>query len=135
MSTVTARDLITNAGRRANILAAEEAFNASDMVDALTLLNQMLAGFNTMGIQYVHVDLALTDVVNVPDEQLRNVTLMFCDELADDYGVALSERFMDQIYKAKLALQAGFLVVNPAVPDRALRNRLYGWWTGQSGTG
>src|SRR6185369_2887285 len=105
----TARDIINRAARRINVLAAEEALSFAEMADALQIFNDMLVAFGPMGIGYVHATLALTDTVNFPDEQLRNVMLMLANELADDFGVTLGQKIVSDIDQAKLELQAAFL--------------------------
>lgn len=124
----TAADIVTRASRRINVLAAEEALTSAEMVDGLQILNDLLFAFYAMGIQYVHVALAQTDTVNVPDEQVRNVILMLCSELADDFGLTVGQKLAEDIRSAKLELQSAYLVINPAVPDKALRRRLFGWY-------
>lgn len=124
----TANDIITQAVRRINVLAGEEVLSAAEMFDNLATFNGLLFNFGPMGIQYVHQTLAQTDIVNFPDEQLRNVMLMLANELADEYGVTLGVKIAGDIQAAKLALQAAYLVVDPAVPDKGLRNRRWGWY-------
>ena len=124
----TALDIIERAADRIGVLAGEEVLTSAEASDALTMLNDMLFGFGPMGIQYVHTALALTDTVNFPDEQIRNVAIMFCIDLADDYAITLDNDLKDQIREARLALQAAYLNVNPAVPDRALRVRRPGFY-------
>lgn len=134
MASATARQVIDRAARRINILAAEESLNANEAVDCLQILNDMMFGFGPAGIQYVHTDLAATDTVNVPDEQVRNVTLLLCYELADNFGVNLDAVTAAAIVSAKLELQAYYLQVNPAVPDRSLRRRRMGWFNFSTST-
>ena len=123
----TAGDIINRAARRIGFLANEETLTATEMANALQALNDMLFAFGPMGIRYVHTTLLQTDTLNVPDEQVRNVMLMFCKDLADDYTLALSPSLLADILNAKQELQAAYLVINPAVPDRGLRRRRAGW--------
>lgn len=123
----SANDIINRAARRIGLLANEETLSSSEMYNALQALNAMMAGFGPMGIGYVHTTLGLTDTLNVPDEQVRNVMLMFCKDLADDYTLPLSASLLADILNAKQELQAAYLNINPAVPDRALRRRRPGW--------
>lgn len=124
----TANDIINRAASRVNILAGGEALNATDAAASLQLLNDMMFAFGPMGIHYVHSTLSATTVVNVPDEQIRNLTLMLCNELADSFGVTLGQKIAGDILQAKLELQAAYLHINPAVPDRALRVRRPGFY-------
>lgn len=126
MATATARDIITRAARRINSLEGEEALTAAEAVDGLQILNDMLFAFGPMGIKYAHTALALTDVVNFPDEQLRNVTLMLCRELADDYGITMTPVLMEAIGQAKLELQAAFHIQPPGIIDPALLGNTVG---------
>lgn len=123
MATATAQQIIERAARRINVLAAQEAMTADEMTDALQILNDLLFSFPAKGIQYVHVVLAQTDTVNVPDGQVRNIILMLCDDLADDFGTPITPDLREDIRQARLELQAAYLVIDPAVPDRALRRR------------
>ena len=124
----TASDIINRAASRTNILAANEPLSATDANACLQLMNDMMAGFMPMGIQYVHSTLALTTVVNVPDEQIRNLILMLASEIADNFGITLGQKMAGDIAQAKMQLQAAFLQINPAVPDRALRVRRPGFY-------
>ena len=123
----TAGDVIIRAARRIGLLANEETLSAAEADNALQNLNDMLFGFGPAGIKYVHSTLAWSDTLNFPDEQVRNVMLMFCRDLADDYTLSLSPSLLEAIASAKQELQAAYLVINPAVPDRALRRRRAGW--------
>jgi hypothetical protein len=123
----TASDIISRSARRIGLLANEETLSSAEVTNALQGLNDMLFGFGPAGIAYVHSTLGLTDTLNVPDEQVRNVMLMFCKDLADDYTLALSQSLLTDIFNARNELQAAYLVINPAVPDRALRRRRAGW--------
>lgn len=122
----TANDIINRSMRRIGVLADEEALSAGAMTNALAAFNDMLHGFGPMGIQYAHVTLTATDTVNVPDEQLRNVMILFCKDQADEYQMPISQSLASDINRALLELQAAYLVINPAVPDRALRSRRTG---------
>lgn len=124
MSTQTARQTIERAMKRLGLLSEEETMTAPQAVDGLAMLNDMLQGFPAQGIQYVHAPLGLDTVLNVPDEQTRNVMLMLAEELADPYGKAVSDRLQMQIDAAKRALQAAYYVVPPAQVDDALTNTL-----------
>ncbi len=128
MASATAAQVINRAFRRINVLAAQEAVNANEMTDALETLNDMMFNFTAKGIQYVHVQLAQTDTVNVPDEQVRNVVNLLCDDLADDYGVNITPDLREDIRNSKLELQNCYMVINPAVPDKAIRSRRYGFY-------
>ncbi len=131
---VSAAEVVRRAAKRINVLAGEEALSAAEATDGLQLLNDMLFAFGPKGIQYVHTTLAATDTLNFPDEQIRNVVLMLCDDLADDFGMPISADLREDIRQARLELQAAFLTINPAVPDRALRVRrpgFYDWARGQ----
>jgi hypothetical protein len=124
MSSQTARETIQRALKRLGILSEEEDMTAPQAVDGLAMLNDMLQGFPAMGIQYVHAPLTLDTVLNVPDEQTRNVVLMLAEELADPYGKEIGDRMQGQIDSARRALQAAYYIVPPAQVDDALTNTL-----------
>lgn len=123
----SANDIITRAGRRAQTLAGEEAFTAAEGVDALQLLNDMMHGFGPRGIAYAHTTLLLTDTVNMPDEQIRNLILMMAAELLIDFGLAVTPALDSQITNAKNELQAAYYVSAQAQSDPMLRPR----WPGR----
>ncbi len=120
MATSTAQQLIEDASSRINVLAAQEALNADEMVKGLRILNQMMFSFPARGIQYVHVELAQTDTVNVPDGQVRNVMLLLCDDLADEFGMPISTDLRSDIMRAEQQLQAYYFVATPAKINRGL---------------
>ena len=119
--TATARDLVTKALRWLGILSGEEAASASELLQGVDVLNGMMAGFGPRGIAYTHTTLAATDVVNVPDEQVRNVMFLLGAELAPEYEVELSPARVSQVVNALSQLQAAYYMVEPAPSDLALR--------------
>jgi len=124
MATRSARETITTAFRRIGILSEMEAMSADMANDALTILNDMMQGFPARGIHYVHTPLTLDAVLNVPDEQTRNVMLMLVWELADEYGAELSPKKVADCGEARSALQACYYVVPPAQMDEGIASRL-----------
>lgn len=119
----TANEIINRAARRLGILAESEALSATAGVDALSQLNEMLHGFGPRGIHYAHTTLAASDTVNVPDEQTRNVMLMLCQELAEDYGIEITPQLASEILDARQSLTAAYYTIPRAVGDRALQRR------------
>jgi hypothetical protein len=122
----TANDIINRSMRRIGVLANEEALSAGDMVNALAAFNDMLHGFGPMGIAYAHTTLAASDTVNFPDEQLRNVMILFCKDQADEYQMPISASLATDINRALLELQAAYHVQPPAQFDPILRRHLVG---------
>lgn len=120
MASATAEEVINRAMRRINVLAAEEALSANEMVDALQILNDMMFNFPARGIQYVHIELAQGDTVNVPDSQVRNVMFLLCDDLADEFGMPISADLRTDIVRAENQLQAAYFVSTPAKIGRGL---------------
>ncbi len=116
----TAQQVIERALRTLNVLAAEEAVTANDMVDCLQILNDMMFGFPPRGIQYVHVTLAKGDTVNVPDAQVRNIVFLLADDLADGFGAVISPDLRTDIMRAEQQLQANYFVSEPAKIGRGL---------------
>lgn len=121
----TANDIINRAGRRAKILAGEEAFSAAEASDALQLLNDMMAALGPRGVYYVHAPLTATAAVNMPDEQIRNLILLFAEELMVDYGVAADPVMASLISGALSELQAAYWMQPPADTDPMLRQRRF----------
>ena len=119
----TAREVILRAGRRAKITAGEESLTAAELTDALQLLNDMMHGFGPRGIYYAHTTLAAEDTVNVPDEQMRNLVLLFAEELAIDFGATLGELLATEVLNARNEMQAAYWVQPPADTDPLLRPR------------
>lgn len=123
----TANDIIRRAGKRAKILPDEGEFTASEAVDALQSLNDLMHGFGPMGIAYAHRTLEATDTVNMPDEQLRNLVLLLVKELALDFATALEPALEAEIENARSQLQAAYFMQRPGLVDTALLPRRFGW--------
>lgn len=121
MATSTARQVIEDALHYIRILGEDDSMTDSQAARGLRVMNQMMHGFNTEGVQYVHSDLALTDTVNVPDEQVRNVALMLARAMSLEYGKTLGENLASEIVRAKGALQAFYYKVRPAKSEISLR--------------
>lgn len=124
MATRSARQTITTALRRIGILAEMESMSADQGNDALTTLNDMMQGFPSRGIPYVHEALTLDSALNVPDEQTRNVMLMLAWELLDEYGKQPSPKLVSDCAEARNALQACYYMADPAQLDSGIENRL-----------
>lgn len=118
--TATASDIINRAAKTINVLGAQEALQADEAVDGLQLLNDMMHGFGPRGIHYAHVTLAATDTVNMPDELLRNLVLLLADDMADGYGMLVSQDLRMDITRAEQQLQAAYYSVPPAKTGRGL---------------
>ncbi|WP_299109811.1 hypothetical protein [uncultured Bradyrhizobium sp.] len=124
----TANDIINRAARRIGVLAESEALSADALVDALGQLNEMLHSFGPRGIHYAHTTLAAgSDTVNVPDEQIRNVMLLLCQEMADEYAVSISQQLASAILDARQSLQAAYYTIPKTVGDKALMRRTAGY--------
>jgi len=120
MASATAQQVIVRAAQRINILAAQEALDATEMADSLQIMNDMMFNFPARGIQYVHTQLAQGDTVNVPDAQVRNIVFLLADELADGFGMPISADLREDITRAEQQLQAFYYVVPPAKNGRGL---------------
>lgn len=131
----SSRDLINKAAKRCNILASEEALNAAEMQDALVMLNDMMSNFGPRGIPYVHTALALTDTINMPDEVLRDLMLVFCIDLADDYGIGLNPNTQMECQAAIKTLQAYYYLARPGIIDPVLRQRRWSFFSISRGGG
>jgi hypothetical protein len=83
----------------------------------------MMNGFEAEGIQYTHTDLGLDDVVNVPDFLVRSVEWMLIDDIADEYGKALTDRQQMQVERARLNLQGYYFRIPRANSDDGILNR------------
>ncbi len=129
MSSATAEEVINRANRRVGNLAAQESLNANEMTDSLQMLNGMMFAFPPRGIQYVHVELAQTDTVNVPDAQVRNVELLLCTELAQAFELPIRPELASDIMRAEQQLQAYYFVSTPAKIGRGLLRWPYGLYS------
>lgn len=122
----TAQQTISGALRWLGIIASEETASAAELVQGLDTLNGMLFGFGPRGIAYAHTMLAATDVVNAPDEQIRNVMFLLANELAPEYETPLGDSRQMQVMDALSQLQAAYFLPVEAPTDPALRPRWFG---------
>lgn len=80
---MSARDVIEDGLRKLTILQAGEAASASEASDGLDVLNDMLHGWPT---DLQHVDLTLSDDLQVPPDHLRAIKFNFAIEYASQFG-------------------------------------------------
>jgi hypothetical protein len=123
MATRTARNVIEDAFHRMGFISEDEGLTAEQTDRALTLLNDMMNGWEAEGIQYTHTDLGLDDVVNVPDFLVRSAVWMLIDDIADEYGKALTDRQQMQVARARTNLQGYYFRIPQAQTDEGIRNR------------
>jgi hypothetical protein len=129
MSTSTARQVITDAFHSMGFISEDEALTAEQASRGLRVMNQMMQGWPAEGIPYVHAALTLDTIVNVPDELVPSTTWMLVDELAMEYGKALTDRQQMQVDRARNSLQSNYYRVPPAQLDEGIRpNWPPGYW-------
>lgn len=128
MASQTALQVLNRAMRRIKVLAGEEALAAAEMVDGLVTMNGTMQGFSLRGIKYAHSDLAATDTVNMPDEQIDSLVWLIAEALAPEYGYEFTSQEAVHVVGALRQLQAAYYVPAPAVPDIGLRRARYGWF-------
>lgn len=121
MATSTAGDVIKDALHLLRVIDEEEGPTANQSARGLRVMNQMMHGWNTIGIQYVHTDLALTDTVNVPDEQILNVGLVLARALSLSFGKVLGKTLEDSIMTAENGLRSFYYKVKPAASELSLQ--------------
>jgi hypothetical protein len=121
MATRTARYCITRAFRFMGLISEDEGLTADQASEALSIMNDMMNGWNAEGIQYVHSDLTLDTTVNVPDELVESTWLMLASALADDYGKVFTDKQQRRVDGARNNLQAYYFKVPPAQTDEGLR--------------
>lgn len=123
MATRTARNVLEGAFHRMGFISEDEGLTAEQTDRGLTLMNDMMNGFEAEGIQYTHTDLAIDDVVNVPDFLVRSTEWMLADELADEYGKTLTAREQVQVDRARTNLQGYYFKIPQAQTDEGILNR------------
>ncbi len=123
MATATARTIITRAFRRMGLISEDEGLTAEQTTEALDVLNDMMNGWEAEGIQYSHTDLALDDTVNVPDFLVRSAMWLLADELANEYGKALTDREIVNVERSRSNLQNYYFSIPQAQTDEGILNR------------
>jgi hypothetical protein len=123
MATRTARNVIEDAFHRMAFITEDESITAEQADRAITILNDMMNGWEAEGIQYTHTDLGLDSVVNVPDFLVRSTMWMLADDLASEYGKTLTARQQMDVDRARSALQAYYYRVPMAQTDAGINSR------------
>lgn len=123
MATRTARDLITDAFHRIGFISEDEGLTAEQTSRGLSVMNDMMNGWEAEGIQYNHTDLGLDDTVNVPDFLLRSAMWMLADDLASEYGKVLTDRQQVDVANSRSNLQGYYFKIPQAQLDDGIRNR------------
>ncbi len=123
MATRTARNVIEDAFHRIGFISEDEGITAEQAARGLSVLNDMMNGFEAEGIQYTHTDLGLDDTVNVPDFLVRSTMWMLADDLASEYGKVLSQRQQDDVARSRSNLQDYYFKIPQAQTDEGIVNR------------
>jgi hypothetical protein len=126
MATRTARQVITDCFHRMGLISEDEDITAPQGVRGLSVMNDMMNGFDAESISYVHTDLAMDDTVNVPDSLVRSVMWMLLKELADEYGRTLTASQLFEVGNARSNLQSYYFKVQPAQTDDGILGRRVG---------
>ena len=118
--TINARDLITRALLKGNIIARGEEPTPDEADDSLVTLNEMLHAWETDGIHIGHTDLTLDSTIELPDSHIRGLRLLLTVELAPEFEKQLDDITISQADRAKRQLIAEYLVVPDTRFDRTL---------------
>jgi hypothetical protein len=102
----TARSIITRAMRKLKILAGGEDPTSDEADDCLDALNQMLSEWRIDGIDLAHVDLVLTDEVDVPASHRNAIVLNLALRIADDFGAQITPSLANEASNGRAALVA-----------------------------
>lgn len=98
--------------------------------DGLKTLNEMIHAWETDGMHLGHVDLELSDTVQLPDSHIRGVRLLLALEMVDEYDKPLPPLLAGQADRAKRQLLNEYMVIPGAKIDRTLldfeANRAHG---------
>jgi hypothetical protein len=122
----TAHDVITRALRFAGVLASGETAASDDAADALTALNQMLAGWEMEGIRMGLPALALTDTLAIPDAHIEGVVMGLAMVLCQEYGRQPGPVLLTRATRTRQALQAAYFQMPASRGD--LGYQQYTWW-------
>jgi ribosomal protein L39E len=104
----TAKAFIKRAMRRLKYIKAGEEPSSRELNEALETLNQMLHAWELVGLIQGHTDLALTDVLTIPDSHLKGVTLLLAVDLSDTFDIALPEMVFLQAERQRRAMQSAY---------------------------
>lgn len=86
----TALDVVTRAQSKCRVLGIGREPKAAEAALGLDELNDMLAEWEIDGINLAPVELALTDVIDVPRNHLTAIVLALAARIAGTYGAELS---------------------------------------------
>lgn len=119
----TASDIVTRAFRVAGLNTPSDAIAGEDSVNGLSILNAMLYGWATEGIDLAHSTLTLDDTILIPRQYEEAVVYNLATRVSAEYGSALDPRVDIQARRGFRALQAGTLEFDDDMKfDDALQN-------------
>lgn len=113
----TARDIITRALRKTKSYSGGEVVAAQDADDALEALNHMLAEWEIDGIDLAHIELALADTLDVPDNHLNAVVLNLAQRVCEEFGGAITQQLASEAQNGLALLRAYHFTLNDLGSD------------------
>lgn len=123
MATRNAREVIEDAFHKIGMVSEDESLSAEQTARGLIVINDMMHGWESDGIQYQHTDLTITATVNVPDQLVWATQWLMAEALGEEYGKTFTDRQERYITRARQALQAAYYAVPPAQCDEGVINR------------
>jgi len=105
----TVRDIIERAYRKISVVAEDEPMTADQAETALDALNMMMHGWELVGVNVLHADLALTDTFPLQDKFQEGTVYLLSRRLADSNATAAPET--DEFLRQ---LQAAYMLVDEA---------------------
>jgi len=126
----TALDVVKGALGFLGVLGAGESPSAEDGADGLALLNTMMRGFPTDGIDYAHTTMtALADAVPMPDECEMHLQFMLAAYWAPKFGKTPNPMVIERADNGRRYLQGRYRALRPVRIDAGLDERRYGSMT------
>jgi hypothetical protein len=96
----TATELVTAALGKILVSSADTPLEANELQDGIAQLNRMMAAWNLTLLAYVTVTSG-SQVLSVPAYAEDAMVFGLAKRLADDYGVAMTQSFFDNVKQSK----------------------------------
>lgn len=105
----TALDTVTRAMRMLGVVIIGNAISATEGANGLTALNAMMHGWKGQGVDIGHIDLALTDNIDLADQFLNGCTALLAIELSSEFTVPVPAGVAATAANGWSALQAEYI--------------------------
>jgi hypothetical protein len=121
---MTVQELVDLALNRLKVIALGDEATSTEGAYCLAEFNSMMHAFELDGMALAHIDAALADTIDVPDNHLETLRLSLMERIAGTFGKEMTARDVVAAEQGRMALRAYHFSIAELGGDHPLSERM-----------